>query len=128
MYDARIVDAAIAERRLPKPCGHQILIALPSVKEKTEGGVILPDEHVDRENLAAICGYVLAIGPDAYVTTEEKAFPGGAYCKIGDWVMFRMYAGTRFSITQSGVTQKFSLINDDSVQAVVADPTSIVRR
>lgn len=124
MYDDRIISAAKAERQLPKPTGHKILLALPAVKRQTEGGVYLPEQLIEREELAAICGYVLAMGPDCYVSTPEKTFPGGPYCKVGDWVLIRSYVGTRFSIKG----QRFVIINDDLVEAVVADPREIVRR
>ena len=37
--DAEVKTAS----QLPKPVGYKILIALPEIEEKTEGGVIKPD-------------------------------------------------------------------------------------
>ncbi len=102
--------------KLPTPTGFHLLIATPEVKQATAGGVILPDGHRDREGTAAILGLVLAVGPDAYSDTSR--FPNGPWCKEGDWVIFRSYSGTRVKYGK----QEFRLINDDTVEAIVADP------
>ena len=43
--------------------------------------------------------------------------------KEGDWVMMRSFSGTRFKVHG----KEFRLINDDTVEAVVDDPTGVVR-
>lgn len=109
------------ENMLPVPQGYHILIALPGVKDKTEGGIHLPDQHTDREHTASIVGTVISMGPDCYKDTAK--FPTGPWCKIDDWVMFRSYSGTRFKIKGT----EFRILNDDTVQAVIADPRLIER-
>ena len=47
----------------------------------------------------------------------------GPWCKKGDWVVFRAYSGTRMKM----YGKEFRLINDDTVEAVVEDPTGVVR-
>lgn len=106
---------------LPQPKGYKILVAMPKVEEKTEGGIIRPDSLVDQESVASMFGNVIRMGPDAYADKEK--FPNGAYCKEGDWVMFRSYAGTRFRM----YGYEFRLLNDDTVEAVVDDPRGIER-
>ena len=101
---------------LPKPSGYSILIALPEVETKTDGGIILPEEAAEREALASILGFVLEMGDDCYA--DRDRFPNGPWCKKGDWVLFRSYSGTRFKV----FGQEFRLITDDTVQAVVEDP------
>jgi len=54
---------------------------------------------------------------------DEKKFPTGAWCKEGEWVLFRAYSGTRIKIHG----REFRLINDDMVEAVVEDPRGISR-
>jgi co-chaperonin GroES (HSP10) len=61
------------------------------------------------------------MGPDCY--KDEKRFPNGAYCEEGDFIIMRGYSGTRMKIHG----KEFRLINDDTVEAVVRDPTGIVR-
>jgi co-chaperonin GroES (HSP10) len=97
------------------------LIALPDVEEKTEGGILKATETIRNETVATVVGFVLKLGPDAY--KDEKRFPTGAYCKEGDWVVFRAYSGTRVKIHG----KEFRIINDDSVEAVVDDPRGVER-
>ena len=108
------------QSKLPKPQGWKVLIATPSVQEKTKGGLYLPEQHTDREKMATVVGLVVAVGPEAY---QDKSRYINAWCKPGDWVMFRSYSGTRFKIDK----QEFILVNEDTVDAVVPDPGSIVR-
>ena len=107
--------------QLPKPSGYKILIALPQPEEKTEGGILKAKQTMDLEEIGSICGFVLAVGPDAY--KDKKRFPNGAYCKEGDFILMRSYSGTRFKIHG----KEFRLINDDSVEAVIDDPRGIIK-
>jgi len=108
---------------LPQPCSYHILVALPEQEEKTDGGIYLTDGVRDREELASITAYVMALGPDCYAETSQRKFPSGAYCKEGDWVVMRAYSGTRIEIHG----KKFRLITDDVPQAVVDDPRGVIR-
>ena len=105
--------------KLPTPKGYKVLIASAKLDSKV-GNVHLPDRYVDLENTAAIMGVVVAMGPAAY---NPEKFPHGPYCAPGDWVMFKVYSGTRFLVEG----QEFRLINDDQVEAIVSDPSVIKR-
>jgi len=107
--------------QLPEPCGYKILIAIPEVEESTEGGIIKPDIVRELEEYSTVVGFVLKMGPDCY--DEKKKFPSGAYCKEGDFILFRAFQGTRIRIHG----KEFRLINDDNVEAVVDDPRGIKR-
>lgn len=120
MYDPKSAVAA-AKMKVPEPAGYRLLIAIPKVDEKTKGGVYRPDELKTREETASIVGMVVKMGKDAYASLER--FPNGAWCREGDFVMFRSYAGTRFSVEGN----EFRVINDDTVEAVVDDPRGIIR-
>ena len=113
------VEADTKPSQLPEPTGYKILIALPEVEEKTEGGIIKAQETMHLEEVGSIVGFVMKLGPDAY--EDKKKFPNGPYCKEGDFVLMRSYSGTRFSIHG----KEFRLINDDSVEAVIDDPRGI---
>jgi co-chaperonin GroES (HSP10) len=106
---------------LPEPCGYRLLIALPEPEETTSGGIIKATQTLKQEEVGSITGFVLKMGPDAY--SDPKRFPNGAYCKEGDWIIMRSYAGTRFSVQG----KEFRLINDDVVEATVADPRGILK-
>lgn len=107
--------------KLPEPRGYRILIAIPEISVKTEGGVIIPDKIRNAEETASLVGVVLKVGPEAY--SDASRFPTGAWCKEGDFVIFRSYSGTRFKVHG----KEFRLINDDTVEAVVEDPRGYSR-
>ena len=107
--------------QLPEPMGFKVLVAMPQAEEKTEGGILKASQTIRDEEFINICGYVLKLGPDAY--NDKNRFPSGPWCKQGDWVVFRAYSGTRMKM----YGQEFRLINDDTVEAVVEDPTGVVR-
>ena len=107
--------------QLPEPAGFRLLVALPEVDEKTQGGILKAVETMQVAQIKTICGFVLKIGPDAY--KDSSRFPSGPYCEEGDWVIFRSYSGTRVKIHE----KEFRLINDDTVEAVVQDPRGVMK-
>jgi co-chaperonin GroES (HSP10) len=116
-----IEEAVTTPSQLPEPCGWKILIALPNVEDKTEGGIIKASETLQAEELSTIIGFVMKLGPLAY--RDVVRFPTGAWCKEGDFVLMRAYSGTRIKIHG----KEFRLINDDTVEAVVDDPRGIAK-
>ena len=112
-------ESAEKAKQLPEPKGYKILIAMPGSEEKTEGGIIKATVTRQLEEVGAMYGMVLKLGPDAYA--DKKRFPNGAYCKEGDLILMRSYSGTRFKIHG----KEFRLINDDSVEAVIDDPRGL---
>ena len=109
------------KERLPKPTGYRILILPFTMSSITKGGIHLASQTVDKERLATVVGYVVSLGPDAY--GDLGKFPDGAWCKEGDWVVLSKYTGHRFEYDGC----ELRLINDDSVLAVVEDPTKVSR-
>lgn len=121
MYTANKVEDENVRARLPEPTGYRLLIAIPEISEKTEGGVFMPENLKKAEETASIIGFVVKAGPEAYV--DASKFPNGPWCKEGDFVIFRSYSGTRFKV----LGKEFRLINDDTVEAVVEDPRGYSR-
>lgn len=121
MYAANKVEDENLKARLPSPSGYRLLIAIPEVNEKTEGGVFVPDQLKKAEETASIIGFVVKAGPEAYADINK--FPNGPWCNEGDFVIFRSYSGTRFKV----LGKEFRLINDDTVEAVVEDPRGYSR-
>jgi co-chaperonin GroES (HSP10) len=66
--------------------------------------------------------FVVELGSDCY--KDDKRFPNGPYCKKGDFVLVRPNSGSRLVIHG----REFRIINDDTVEAVVADPRGIKRK
>tara|TARA_R110000765_G_scaffold213838_1_gene318851 strand:+ start:130 stop:498 length:369 start_codon:yes stop_codon:yes gene_type:complete len=121
MYAANKVEDSELQAKLPEPKGFKVLIAVPELDGKTEGGVIMPDALKAMEETASIIGFVIKTGPEAY--TDKERFPSGPYCEEGDFVIFRSYSGTRFKV----MGKEFRIINDDTVEAVVEDPRGYSR-
>jgi chaperonin GroES len=120
MYEPSEMDDA-TRLKLPKPVGYHLLVTTLDVREKTDGGVYMPDSIKDAESTASIIGLVVAVGGEAY--SDPVKFPSGPWCKEGDFVIFRSYSGTRFKIGG----KEFRLVNDDTVEAVVDDPRGFAR-
>jgi co-chaperonin GroES (HSP10) len=108
------------EAQLPKPVGYRLLVALPEISDTFDGSLLLKTESVKhREYIMSIMGLVVDMGDSAYA--DKDRFPDGPWCKRGDYVMFRMNTGTRFKVNG----KEFRLMNDDSIEAVIADPRGI---
>lgn len=109
---------------LPEPCGWNILVFIPDVKEKLGGsGLVLPDQIRRQEQYATVIGCVMKLGPEAY---KDKSF-GSPWCKDGDWVMFPTYAGARLYLSLDGKKSEFRLMADKEITAVAPKPQAIVR-
>ena len=106
--------------KLPQPTGWRILILPFKMNQKTKGGVILGESTLEKQQVASQCGNVLAVGPHAY--QDKDRFPNGPWCKVGDWVMFARYAGSRIKIEGGEVR----LLNDDEVLATSEKPADIL--
>ena len=109
------------EQQLPKPVGYRLLIALPTVEKEFESGIAKAERTLNEERIMTTVGVVLDMGAEAYSDTSR--FPHGAWCKIGDYVVIRPHTGTRLNVNG----QELRLINDDSIEAVVADPRGVTR-
>lgn len=105
--------------RMPAPTGWRILILPYRGKEKTAGGILLPDDVQEKSQISTQVGYVLKVGPLAY--KDESKFPNGPWCQEKQWVMFARYAGSRFQIDGGEVR----ILNDDEVLATILDPEDI---
>lgn len=116
-----VVTEEDLEQQLPKPVGYKLLIALPTIEKTYESGIIKADKTVFEEQILSTIGLVLDIGDQAYI--DPVRYPNGPWCKVGDYVMFRTSTGTRFKIDGA----EYRLMNDDSIEAVVAKPRGISR-
>ena len=106
--------------KLPQPTGWRLLILPFKMNDKTKGGIYLGESTLEKQQVASQCGNVLAVGPDAY--GDKERFPDGPWCKVGDWVMFARYAGSRIKIEGGEVR----LLNDDEDLATIKNPEDIL--
>ena len=109
-------------KQLPQPVGFHILCAIPEIEKEFESGLIKAEQTVHFEEVLTTVLFVIALGPDCYKDTTR--FPSGPWCKQGDFILVRPNSGSRLVIHG----REFRLINDDTVEAVVADPRGIRRK
>jgi len=109
-------------RQVPDPVTFHILCMLPKADEELgETGLIKTSTMMHHEELLSPVLFVAKMGPDAF--KDEKRFPSGPSCAVGDFILVRPNTGTRMKIHGT----EWRLINDDSVEAVVQDPRGIQR-
>ena len=106
--------------KLPKPTGWRIIVLPFKMNDKTEGGVLITESALERQQVASQCGLVLAMGPQCY--QDKERYPTGPWCKVNDWVVFARYAGSRINIEGGEIR----LLNDDEILATVQNPEDIL--
>lgn len=119
-----VLDKSPEEKasQLPKPSGYRILCAIPEIEKEYESGLLKADTTIQTEETLTTVLFVVSLGPDCY--NDKTRFPSGPWCKEGDFILVRPYAGSRLVIHG----REFRLINDDSVEAVTDDPRGIKRK
>ena len=116
------LNDAELEQQLPRPVGYRVLVALPEIeKTYSDTSVLKTDKEMIHDYVMSIMGLVVDIGEQAY--KDKDRFGDTPWCKLGDFVMFRANSGTRFKVAG----KEYRLMNDDSIEAVVADPRGIAR-
>ena len=105
---------------LPQPSGWRLLVLPFTPKDKTSGGLIISQESLDKARIATNCGYVLKVGPLAYL--DQEKYSTGPWCKEKDWVIFARYAGSRLPIEGGEVR----LLNDDEVLGTIKNPEDVL--
>lgn len=108
--------------QLPRAVGYKLLCAVPHIEQKFDGSSLIKPDAVTRgEEQTTSVLFVISVGPDAYNDTVK--FPNGPWCKEGDFVLVRTYAGTRFRVHG----KEFRMLNDDMIEGVVDDPRGYTR-
>ena len=110
------------KEKLPQPTGWRILVLPFKMNEKTKGGIIMNESTLERQQIASQCGNVLAMGSECY--KDKERYPTGPWCKIGDWVIFARYSGSRINIEGGEVR----LLNEDEILATVKNPEDILHK
>jgi co-chaperonin GroES (HSP10) len=108
-------------KQIPDPATYHLLCMLPEAKEEYEGGILKSSQAMQYEELLSPVLFVAKMGPDAF--KDEKRFPSGPSCKVGDFIIVRPNTGTRMKIHGT----EWRIINDDSVEAVIEDPRGVQR-
>ena len=121
MSEAQTITDAELKAQLPVPVGYKLLIALPTIEDTYDSGLVKAENTKHVEQVLSMIGLVLDMGPQAY--SDPERYPNGPWCEVGDYVLFRTNTGTRFRFNGT----EYRLMNDDSIEAVVSDPQGITR-
>jgi len=69
------------------PSGNKILVHVDKVERRTAGGLYIPDESADKQQMAQMTGVVVEVGPLAFADQPK------AWVVVGDHVKFSKFAG-----------------------------------
>ena len=92
-----------------QPLGDRVVVEREEAKDKTAGGIVLPDMAKDKPQK----GKVIAVG-DGRVAKDGKRRP--LQVKAGDQVLFTSYAGEEFKMEGD---KKVLLMREDDILAVI---------
>ena len=115
-------EVTTVKTKLPKPTGWRMLVLPFRMDEKTKGGILVGQDTLDKQQVASQCGNVLAMGTHCY--KDKERYPDGPWCKVGDWVIFARYAGSRIQIEGGEIR----LLNEDEILATVKNPEDILHK
>jgi chaperonin GroES len=91
-----------------KPLGDRVVVEREEARDKTAGGIVLPDTAKDKPQK----GRVMAVG-DGRITKDGKK--RDLQVKVGDHVLFTSYAGDEFKLDG----EKVLLMREDDILAVI---------
>lgn len=96
------------------PAGYRILLEMEAVEEKTKGGIILPQQVIERDEFNKEWGTVRAMGNCCYHDFPQP------WCGVGDVVA--IVAGNGKSVTDPDTEKKYRMINDKDVLCIRHSP------
>ncbi len=92
-----------------KPLGDRVLVKPAGEKERTKGGIVLPDTAKEKPQE----GQVVAVG-EGKRTDDGKIIP--LSLKEGDRVLYGKYSGTEITIDD----EDYLIIREEDILAVIA--------
>ncbi len=91
-----------------QPLGDRIVIEVLEAKEKTKGGIVLPDSAKEKPQE----GKVVAVGKGK-VSDDGKVIP--LEVKVGDKILYGKYSGAEVTLDE----KEYLIIKEEDVLAVV---------
>ena len=91
-----------------QPLGDRILVEVLEAKEKTKGGIILPDSAKEKPQEAK----VIAVGKGR-VTEDGKIIP--LEIKVGDRILFSKYSEKEITVDD----KEYLILKEEDVLAIV---------
>lgn len=101
---------------LPHIPGFHILVRPCSIKNKTKGGIFIPDSTQEDMAYLTTVGRVIIIGDLAY--GDSSRFPNGPWCQEGDYVCYGKHSGNK--LFYQG--KRFILLFDDQILMTIDSP------
>lgn len=106
------------------PIGWRVLVRPYKPKSQSDGGIALPDEALESEQLLTYVGQIVAMGDQCFTAITRSGIDLSKIAhkpKVGDWIMYGTYGGQTIQ-TKSGT--KYLIMNDDGIMGIVDDPAS----
>ncbi len=106
------------------PVGPRVLIQLQTIREKTQGGIVLVEETKEVNRATTQVGKLIATGQIAFCNRDTgQRWPEGVWATNGNIVRIPKYIGTRWERELPNGEGKavFVLIEDHQIQSVI-DP------
>ena len=91
-----------------KPLGDRIIVEVLDAKEKTKGGIVLPDSAKEKPQEAKVIG----VGKGK-VTESGKVTP--MELKVGDKILFGKYTGTEIVVDE----KEYLILKEEDVLGIV---------
>jgi len=91
-----------------RPLGDRVLIKALEAKEKSKGGIVLPDTAKEKPQE----GKVIAVGKGK-VSEEGKTNP--LEVKTGDKILYGKYSGTEITVDD----EEYIILREDDILAVI---------
>lgn len=113
-----------------EPFGFLAMLQLRQPKNKSKGGILLPDESKDVERFRTQATLVRALGPMCFKDRRDGTeWREGAWYAPGDFVRAPLYGGDRFQVKFGPKADDFVTLcfikEADALAKVVGDPLSI---
>lgn len=107
-----------------KPLGARVLVQLRTVREKTQGGIVLVEDSKEFNKANTQLGKIVALGPIAFRNRDSgELWREGVWARPGDFVRIPKWGGDRFErkIPGTADTAVFCIFSDHELIAQV-DP------
>jgi chaperonin GroES len=91
-----------------KPIGDRVIVQRVDSKEKSEGGLYLPDSAQEKPQE----GKVIAVGPGKTLKNGKVVAPA---VKAGDRILFGKYSGSELKVDE----KEYVFLNEDDILAII---------
>lgn len=99
---------------LVRPIGPRVLLMRPFAPEKTQGGLIIPQDAREDAVKDVHIGKVIDFGNEAFLDSDR--FPLGCTINRGDWVFYQAYEHRRIPVGKEK-DYELLIIYDDKIIA-----------